>query len=156
MSGDIALVFSDSVHAADFNLADDDLVTDPGLRTAILLSLFTDRRSEDGDDLPVGATDRRGWWADEFNDVAGDKFGSRLWLLARSKREASVLVRAQDYALEALKWLIDDRVALSVDVEAEFLSQGPGLGLTVTVVRPTKDRAVYKFGSKWDVEEARI
>ena len=62
MSGDIALIWNDALGAADIEIGASDLTTDAGLRTALLLSLFTDRRAEDGDVLPDNASDRRGWW----------------------------------------------------------------------------------------------
>lgn len=155
--GDIALVWDQSKYAADFVVAANDLQTDGGLRTAILLSLFTDRRAELTDVLPTGETDRRGWWADEFADVPGDLFGSRLWLLSRSKRTNDVLDRAQTYATEALQWLIEDKVATAVSVIASFPAEYFGINLVVKLTRPgSKDAAVYRFGRAWAVEEARI
>lgn len=156
MSGDIQLTWSSVRQAADFSLSENDLTTDAGLRTAILLSLYTDRRAEPGDVLPQGDTDRRGWWADEFNETPDDKFGSRLWLLARSKRQSSVLVRAREYALESLQWLLDDRVASELLVTAEFPSSGPDWALDIVVVRPAGDTARFRFGPAWEAERARV
>ena len=51
-----------------------------GLRSAVLISLFTDRRAEPGD-VPEGE-DPRGWWADVLGEE-GDRIGSRLWLIDR-------------------------------------------------------------------------
>ena len=79
--------------SADFAIEANDLATDDGLETAVSLSLFTDRRAEDGDALPSGDADRRGWWGDDFPAVDGDRMGSRLWLLARSKQTPDVLER---------------------------------------------------------------
>lgn len=87
------------------------------LSQAVLISLFSWRRSTDDDGIP--APKRQGWWGDNFAEVSGDRIGSRLWLLQRSKLNAGVLRRAEDYAREALQWLIDDAVAERVDVTAE-------------------------------------
>jgi phage gp46-like protein len=88
------------------------------LRTALLISLFTDRRVED-DDLPAEfAGDRRGWWGDVSPPVAEDRIGSRLWLLARGRRSAETVRLARDYALEAVAWIEADGVG-RVEVEAE-------------------------------------
>jgi phage gp46-like protein len=96
---DLALVWGSS-GGGDVALVDSDLASDHGLTTAVLLSLFTDRRAEDDDTPPSGDdSDRRGWWADEFAEVEGDKIGSRLWLLDRSKRTADVALRAEQYAV---------------------------------------------------------
>src|SRR5512143_214117 len=109
--GDLALVWSVETNNADLSLIDSDVASDQGLLTAVLLSLFLDRRAEDDDIPPSGdARDRRGWWADEFLEPEGDKIGSRLWLLDRSKIVGETTKRADEYAREALAWMLSDRV----------------------------------------------
>lgn len=146
---DLALRWDGAAAAADLAVLANDLVLDAGLQTAVLLSLFLDRRAEDGDELPAGETDRRGWWADATPVVAGDRIGSRLWLLAREKETKATLERAQKYAREALKWLIEDRVAERLEVTAEFPRTGM-LGLTVEVFRPRADPVTFRFDHTWD------
>ena len=119
-----------------------DLVAEGSLRTAVILSLFLDRRADDDDILPNGSDDRRGWWADTVapmtdygiggGSASGDRIGSRLWLLSREKQLAGVLERAQHYAEEALTWLVEDGVATAVQVTATNPRQG-WLVLEVTV-----------------------
>lgn len=137
---------------ADVSIEANDLQVDDGLKTAIILSLFTDRRAELSDTLPDGQTDRRGWWADAVPVVAGDRFGSRLWLLDRSKQTADTLERAQAYAQESLQWLIDDRVTDSVTVVAEFIQPNLGLGLAVSARRPGGDLVKFRFDYTWAAE----
>lgn len=132
---DIALFWDAKAAAADLSMLGADLQTDDGLRTAIIISLFTDRRAEPDDVLPQDGGDPRGWWGDSLADVPGDQMGSRLWLLAREKQLTSVVTRARQYALEALAWLIADGVASSVDVLAEISAPGV-LGIRVQVSRP--------------------
>lgn len=146
---DLALRWDGAAAAADLAVLANDLVLDAGLQTAVLLSLFLDRRAEDGDQLPAGETDRRGWWADATPVVAGDRIGSRLWLLAREKETKATLERAQKYAREALKWLIEDRVAERLEVTAEFPRTGM-LGLTVEIFRPRADPVTFRFDHTWD------
>lgn len=131
---DIALIWN-GVAGADIAVAGGDLVTDDGLRTAIYISLFTDRVANDDDPLPAGA-DRRGWWGDALAATPGDRIGSRLWLLRREKQLVSVLRRAETYAAEALAWLLEDRIAATVDVVATNPASGV-LALAVTITRPT-------------------
>ncbi len=146
---DIALIW-DGV-AADVAVIANDLALDEGLETAVELSLFTDRRADEGDSLPDGETNRRGWWADD----PLDRIGSRLWLLDRAKETAEVLERAEQYAREALQWLIDDLVATKIDVTAEPLTQVRGFGLAITIYRPARDPARYRFDRVWSAQEAR-
>jgi phage gp46-like protein len=128
-------------------------VRDSGLATAILLSLFTDRRADGADPLPDGATDRRGWWGDALPVVQGDTIGSRLWLLAREKQTPKAVERAEEYAREALQWLLDDRVAERLEVTAEVPRPGM-LAFTVEIFRPRADPITYRFNHAWSAHGA--
>lgn len=125
-----------------------DLELDEGLQTAVVISLFTDRRADEGDVLPGLGDDRRGWWGDAFPLVAGDKIGSKLWLLAREKQTPAALGRAEQYAREALAWLVEDQVASRVDVTASAPSRGV-LQLDVSIQRPKKRPVQYRFSKAW-------
>ena len=150
--GEVALTWDAQNLSADFSVSANDLLSEQGLHTAVLLSLFTDRRAEPGDVLPTAEQDRRGWWADDV-----DKIGSRLWLLARSKKTPDVLSRAEGYTREALQWLLDDSVLTKIDVVADWLSKwGTGLLLTVTLYRPTQEPVKFRFDRVWAAEEARL
>lgn len=146
---DIALL-PDGIDALfDMALAGGALVTDEGLKTAIAISLFTDARAFDDDLLPDGTVDRRGWWADELAATPGSRIGSRLWLLAREKRMADVLVRARAYASEALAWLIEDGVAKSIDVSAEAMN-ADWIAIAVVITRPDGTTADARFRHRFD------
>lgn len=154
---DIAMILEGVTVSGDFAIAANDYVSEEGLRTSVFLSLYTDRRAEPDDEIPGGQTNARGWWGDAVLPiVAGDKFGSRLWLLDRSKRTADVLPRAESYANEALKWMLDDKVADAVAVVATFLANGIGYRLTITINRPTKSPITFQFDRAWAAEAARI
>lgn len=148
---DLALVWSRV--SADLTMIDHDLASDTGMETAVLLSLFTDRRAEDDDTPPTGdESDRRGWWADQFAVTEGDRFGSRLWLLDRSKRVDEVRRRAEEFAREALAWMLDDHVAERIDLETELTTQE--LRFRVTVHRPGREPVSLRFAHVWtEVEE---
>jgi phage gp46-like protein len=143
--GDYALVWADGV--LDMTMADDDLASDQGLRTAVLLSLFTDRRAEDDDALPADDGDRRGWWADEFAETEGDLMGSRLWLLDRSTRRVDVARRAEEFIREALAWPLEDKVAARLDVEVE--TTATEMLIAVTAHRPQGDPVSFRFAHVW-------
>jgi phage gp46-like protein len=134
----------------DMTVVNDDLGADDGLRTACLLSLFTDRRAEDDDPIPALDQDRRGWWADQFLQVDGDRFGSRLWLLDRSKRTGDVVRRAEELVREALQWTLEDRVASRIDVAVE--TRDVALLIHVTLYRPQRDPVTFRFAHVWDGE----
>ena len=114
------------------------------LKTAVLISLFTDRRAYDDDGLPDPRGSKRGWWADAISE----KIGSRLWLLHREKQLNSVVLRAKEYAAEALQWLIDDGVVEKVEITAEIVRTG-FLGLQVILSKTNKTTADFKYEYAW-------
>lgn len=91
------------------------------LPSLVWLSLFTNARADDDDVLPDGEGDpvyRGGVWFDTFTK---DKFGSRLWLLARSPINATTLLQTKGFAVEALAWMIEDGLVARVDVDVTRL-----------------------------------
>ncbi|HEY9200775.1 MAG TPA: phage GP46 family protein [Gammaproteobacteria bacterium] len=130
---DIALLQAGSGFDFDIGIDAPDLTTDHGLRTAITISLFTDRSAEVSDDVDTN-TNRRGWWADILSEVQGDNTGSRLWLLGRSKQTKDTLLRAKEHAQEALQWLLDDGAASRLLIETEWVARGT-LGIRVQIYK---------------------
>ena len=137
---DIALVWNSQSGTADLamNSTGNDLATDAGLQTAVIISFFTDRKSDPGDVIPDGSEDPRGWWGDtaflEPGDVLKYPIGSKLWLLDRALQDDETLSRAQTYAKQALQWMIDDGVAGSVQATARYPAERPGwIELFVTI-----------------------
>lgn len=146
---DLALTWSNATLDADLSLIDSDLASDRGLMTAVLLSLFTDRRAETDDKPPSGDDrDRRGWWADQFADVEGDRIGSRLWLLDRAKSTNETKLRATEYVREALAWMIEDRVVSSIDVVIEVTKRD--LLIAIGLQRPGRDPVTFRFAHTWN------
>lgn len=147
---DLALTWSNVHGSADLSMIDSDLASEAGLETAVLLSLFTDRRAKNDDVPPSGdPNDRRGWWADQFADIEGDLFGSRLWLLDRAKLSPEVARRAEEYVREALQWMLDDKVVASIGVTID-ISRRDTMLIGVTLQRPGRDAVAFRFGRAWD------
>jgi phage gp46-like protein len=138
---DVALTYLNGIIDLDFG--DGGTAIDDGMRTAVIISLFSDRLAEADDDLPDGGQGRRGWWGDIYPQVEEDLIGSRLWLLSRSKQMASVLRRAETYAREALQWMLDDGVATLVEVAAENPIDGL-LALSVRIRSASGAEVVYR------------
>lgn len=124
------------------------LAADDGLETAVIISLFTDRRAEADDALPDGGDDRRGWWGDAYAEAPGDLIGSRLWLLSREKLLPEALRKAKEYAEEALAWMVADGVAERVVVAAEA-AERKMIGLAVEIHRPRQEPARFRFPVYW-------
>lgn len=150
--GDLAITWSNATGTGDLSMIDDDLASDRGLVTAMVLSLFCDRRAEDDDKPPSGdPRDRRGWWADELAEIEGDKIGSRLWLLDRSTLSNEVVRRAEEYIREALAWTIEDRVVSNLDVAVTRVKPHT-LAIEIGAQRPSGDRISFRFAHTWDQE----
>lgn len=142
--GDISTLWDPAANGGDWSIEGADLATGDDLATAVLISLFTDRRVDAEDVPPDGTSDRRGWWGDSGRTYP---LGSKLWLLERAKQTEETRLRAQDYVAEALQWLIDAGIADSLDVVAAW--QRPGfLGVKVTLFEP--DGSVLRdFNYEW-------
>ncbi|KIO49591.1 phage GP46 family protein [Nitrosospira sp. NpAV] len=145
---DVKTLFFGFEQGADYAIDALGLTADDGLETAVILSLFTDRQAESGDIIPDATADRRGWWADMFADVPADKIGSRLWLLHREKQLQSVVIRAREYAQEALDWLVEDGVAKAVNITTAIVRMGV-LGIYIEIIRPDSTVAKYRFENFW-------
>ncbi|MFC0686391.1 phage GP46 family protein [Novosphingobium clariflavum] len=158
---DIALAWNDETFSADLMLTAGAIASDDGMRTAILISLFTDARAPDDAELPEDGDDRRGWWGDQFAADAGpqagtsndpNRIGSLLWLLRRAKITNANIQLARQSAEAALAWLKRDGVVSAVTVEIEVQeSEGVRrrLAIGVTLDRPNgPGRQRYDF--TWD------
>jgi phage gp46-like protein len=141
---DLALRWNSATGTADLAIEDDDFAADESLETAVMLSLWTGSAG--------------GWWGDVVSDTAGDKFGSKLYLLAREKDTARVLDLAKAYVEEALAWMIEDLVASSVACVAESQPYGAGqsvLALSITITRPSVAPVTYRYAYNWEAQELR-
>ena len=145
---DLRTVFVSLDAGADLVLADFALDTDDGLETAVLISLFTDARALDDDTLPAGQRNRRGWWGDAYPIQAGDRIGSRLWLLRASKQLQESLDTAREYAEEALAWLVEDGAANTVEVET-FIAREEVMGINIRIYRPDGAAVSTRFEMLW-------
>jgi len=129
----------------DFAVGGGGLSAEHDIKTAVLISLFTDRRAEPDDPLPDETASRRGWWGDALNSR---RIGSRLWLLGREKQLREVVNRAREYAEEALAWLVEEGVARSVQVTAEIAAPG-WLGMRIEIERDRRAPFRYQFQLAW-------
>lgn len=112
------------------------------LSRAVVISLFTWQRASQSDE--VDNEQRMGWWGDTFAENKGDKIGSKLWLLLRQKITEETLNRAQEYAYESLKWLIDDGICSDITVDVERDEDDPNrINLSVLLTTPT-NQLTYK------------
>lgn len=115
---DLKLKFNGETLETSIIIENGDVATCHDLETAILVSLFTWRRAEEGDILPHPLSSKMGWWGDRVNPpYTDDAIGSKLWLIAREKIIPKTLQRAKIYTEEALAWMLEDNIAQSIKVE---------------------------------------
>ena len=148
-SGDVYILWDNNNAIGDWTLADGDLQTGQDLETACLVSLFTDKLASP-DFVPTdGSSDRRGWWADPYLDAP---LGSNLWQLERAKKTRDTLALARRYALDALRWLVDDGVAKDVVCNTSWLGGGGStmLGIGIAIIKPDGTLTRFTFGWAWD------
>lgn len=145
---DIALRFKRGTFESDISQSGTDLATDADLETAVVLSLFTNRRAAP-DDLVEG-NDRGGCWMDTYppEGVEDDKMGSRLWLLSSEKTTQETVNRAREFVQEALAWLVEDSVAKTVTSDVERLDNYT-IGISIQIYKPDGALLSLKYSHAW-------
>lgn len=142
--GDILMEYN-PISGTSIFVEQTDLKRDPGLKTAMLISLLTDRVADPSDVLPDNTGERRGWWADPT-------LGSKLWLLFRASLTPDMPSRIESATKEALQWLIDEGVASDVIVNAVIADRNT-ITWDVLVIKPgSKDNENFKFFFNWENE----
>ncbi|MFT9453960.1 phage GP46 family protein [Komagataeibacter saccharivorans] len=162
---DIKIVWNVRAARGDWPIVSGDLALDNSLRSAVLVSLFTDRvapTQPSSDDTAVGiqspsgptgaaTADRRGWWGDAFADLP---IGSRLWQLRRAVKVGTRAIprEIEDICTEALQWLVDDGVAASVDISAWWNPTVRTMAeFSITITEPGNSTPqVFKFSWAWE------
>ncbi|WP_186005224.1 phage GP46 family protein, partial [Yersinia intermedia] len=73
----------------------------------------------------------------------------RLWLLRREKLTTKVALKAEDYANEALAWLVDDGVVTAISTNAQIVFPNR-INLIINYQQPAKAQASVKFSWVWE------
>ena len=118
---------------ADFALEDGDLALGDGLVEAVVVALFSDARTGADDQALRDPNEPGGWCLEE----PGDRFGSRLWLLANGTVSDSTAAQVRDVCTEALTWLRELDIAQSYEVEAQVAATGDRIEIEVRIRRGT-------------------
>lgn len=159
MAKDIWIGYDTDLKAGDFGVTANagDLDTDEGLESAVFISLFTDKRARDDQELPdPQSEDRRGYYGDLISPIeTGDETGSWIWLyIERAKTTNSVIEDVRQAAIDSLKWLITDKVAMKVEVECEKIGS-PGndwLQLIVKVFKKDGNTETFNYDLNWEAQ----
>ena len=95
------------------------------LETAILISIFTDARMEQDPQ----SKNPRGFWGDA---IFGEKTGSQIWILDRSKRNNETLNKYKNYVYESIKWLLDEKIVQKIDIFPKYNNESLHLTINIT------------------------
>jgi phage gp46-like protein len=151
--GDLKFFYDGSPSAApyvaDIDIDSANLYRDPGFETAVLISLFSDARADETDELPDNGGDRGGFWGSQ---LLGFELGSKLWLLNRSKLDDATTATMEQYLKDALQWMIDDEIASSVETAAVRVG-GYMVNFLVRITRAEGDRATLRFWANWESQK---
>ena len=124
----------------DFQIgADGDIVTEDQLDTAILVSLFTDKRAT-GSQMVLPLR-RRGWVGDL--ETPEDRYGSHLWLFEQARLTPAVMVRLASLAQVSLKWMTRDNIATQVSARATV--QTSSVDLQIDIKKPNSPAEAHLF-----------
>lgn len=143
MSQDAVLTIDPTSGLYDFQIGEDgDILTDDFFDTAILYSLFGERRASAEE--VVEPQSRRGWIgnAEDFEN------GSKIWLLSQARVTRDTLNRLADEAKSALQWMVDDGLAVSLGEISATVSGGRVL-LNVTIFR-SRDKVIRRLFDLWE------
>lgn len=138
ISGEIKIIETDGVYDFDFDDDSGDFIQDEGLETAILLSLFLDKRATE-DQVP-NPTKRGGYWGYEIADMDF----SHLWLVNGRKTQDKLNI-GKEYCNTALRWLIDEELATDVQTTATFIDDGIELDIEITKPNGVVDTYTYNL-----------
>ncbi len=127
----------------DFLMEAGDIKSADQLDTAILVSLFTDKRAEPYEIVLPQL--RRGSVADL--ETPEDVGGSKLWLLEQARLTSATVAKATTFARTALQWLVRDLIATTVTAESRVGIDD--LTLAITVRKPNS-RTETAFVALWD------
>ncbi len=147
---DYSFTFSKVKGYADMQIANGDFLLGDDLETSATISLFSDRRATDSEFRRFAGEGEkpslnRGWWCDTFLEST---MGSGLWLITREKRTNETLATCENYVNEALRYLISDGVARTVNTEATF--NDDILEFTVSIAREDNETSLMTFAFAWD------
>jgi len=124
----------------DFALdANGDIATADQLDTALLMSLFCERRAAPSE-MPHPEL-RRGWIGNEA--TPGFEIGSKLWLYEQARVTRTTLNGIQTEALNAMSWLVEDGLAKKVEASVSTTE------LTIDLYRPNSE-VVSTYYPLWE------
>lgn len=108
-----------------------------GLESAVLASLFSDRRAAK-DEVPDPMR-RRGWIGNLVAEVHGDNFGSGLWLYEQKRLSGDVVIGLRLEAEQALMWMVEQSLATGVSARVVAVAANRQVLLSIDLTETSGD-----------------
>jgi phage gp46-like protein len=107
----------------DIDFENGDFALTDGLDSAILLSIFGEKRAPK--EKVRDPLKRRGHFSNEFADIEGYQVGSTQWLYTeQSENSESNTTELENSIKDGLKWFVDDKICKRTNVKATKKSDG--------------------------------
>lgn len=120
--------------AFDVVIENGDFATESGFDSVLWVSLFTDARATDSQ--VIVPQNRRGWLGNLASEIPERQLGGYLWLVEQRRLTQDTLNEVIDYARKSLEHLVDDGMALKIDVEGAIV---PLRGIELSIKITSKD-----------------
>jgi len=139
---DIALFQTES-QFFDFEIENGDFKFTQGLDSAILTSLFLEKRA-DKSEVPRPEL-RRGWIGNLSNQDPTFEKGSKLWQLEQARLNQDSLNKAVNEAQLSLQWLVDDGLYIEIRVSGEIRRASDSIRLQIVFVQSASETETRFF-----------
>lgn len=164
---DIAVIWNVAKARGDWTISSGDLALDNPLRSAVMVSLFSDRVAPEqpsqtdqavgitppGNAANSGKNDRRGWWGDAY-EPDQIPIGSRLWQLQRAVKagDTAILRDLKQMVIEALTWMKNDGVVTTIAVDTAWSATSANVvEFSVTLTEPgSAGPQTFFFSWAWE------
>lgn len=115
----------------DFIIEDGDLRVTDGLESALVVSLFSDRRADESE---VGdPRKRRGWIGDLTSEVPQDRHGSGVWLYEQHRLVDQTATGVRVEAEQSLDWMVEEQLITYAEGQVLMTSSARRLNLVMTM-----------------------
>ncbi len=123
--------------------SDGDIKTTDFFDTALLMSLMCERRANSSE--VYLSQHRRGWIGNESYDDFEN--GSKVWLYEQARITRTTLNNIETSIFNGLKWLLDDKLVLNVEVSATL--EDSKITAEITIER-SQSNVEKRYFDLWD------
>ncbi len=122
-----------------------DLETTDGLETAVILSLFAEKRASRSE---IAAPElRRGWWGNLLSTVENYEMGSKVWLLEQARLNQETINSSNTFVQQGFEWFIEDSLLDDVIVSSVFTIDN--VNINIDLIR-AQDRVISRSYELWE------